>query len=239
MPLLPEYFKEGAVRMADAFEWAEQATEKLEREFGARLAFVGLQGSRARGEAHEGSDIDLVVLLDRVDADDLRRYRAVVETMPCCELACGFVGSCDVLAAWPRHELFQFANDTRAVRGSLADIVDVRFTRDDAACAARIGASGIYHAVCHALVFDGEAADDILGSLFKGAFFVLQASWFARTGVYPSTKAELAGLLEGDEARILEIGRNWEACRPSCEGERKDLAGLLLRWSGDMIVSGK
>lgn len=225
--------------MIDAFAWAEQAAAKLEREFGARLAFVGLQGSRARGEAHERSDIDLVVLLDRIDADDLRRYRTVIETMPCSELACGFVGSCDVLAEWPRHELFQFVNDTRAVRGSLADIVDVRFTRDDAACAARIGASGIYHAVCHALVFDGEAADGILGSLFKGAFFVLQASWFARTSSYPSTKAELSRLLEGDEARILEIGRNWEACRPSCEEERKDLVDLLLRWSGGVVVSGE
>lgn len=90
----------------DAFEWAHNATDKLSTEFGSRLVFVGIQGSRARGEARDGSDIDLVVLLDHVDADDLARYHSVIQTMPHSELACGFVGSERVLAAWPRHELF-------------------------------------------------------------------------------------------------------------------------------------
>ena len=132
----------------DAFAWAEEAAGKLQSEFGGRLRFVGFQGSRARGEAREGSDIDLVVLLDRIGADDLARYRAVIETMPRSELACGFVGSEQVLAAWPRHELFQFYNDTQAILGALPEIGP--FTRDDALQAARIGASGIYHTACHA-----------------------------------------------------------------------------------------
>ena len=33
--------------------------------FGKRLLYVGLQGSYLRGEAHEGSDIDVMVILDR------------------------------------------------------------------------------------------------------------------------------------------------------------------------------
>lgn len=66
----------------DAFAWAEDAKERLKAEFGERLRFVGLQGSRARGEAREGSDIDLVVLLDGVGADDLARYRSIVRSMP-------------------------------------------------------------------------------------------------------------------------------------------------------------
>lgn len=76
----------------DAFEWAHNATDKLSTEFGSRLVFVGIQGSRARGEARDGSDIDLVVLLDHVDADDLARYHSVIQAMPHSELACGFVG---------------------------------------------------------------------------------------------------------------------------------------------------
>ena len=180
----------------DAFAWAEEAFERLKAEFGSRLRFVGLQGSRARGEAREGSDIDLVVLLDHVDADDLARYRAIVQSMPHADLACGVVGSEQALVAWPRHELVQFYHDTRALFGKLPDVGP--FTKDDALGAARIGASGIYHAACHAYVFDGDAADDVLKSLFKGAFFTLQALQFARTGVYPHSKAELADKLEGD-----------------------------------------
>ena len=219
----------------DAFAWAEEAFERLKAEFGSRLRFVGLQGSCARGEAHEDSDIDLVVLLDQVDADDLARYRAIVQSMPHAELACGFVGSEQALAAWPRHELFQFYHDTRALFGKLPDVGP--FTKGDALGAARIGASGIYHAVCHACVFDGDAANDALESLFKGAFFTLQALQFARTGVYPHTKAELACQLKGDEARILEIGRDWQTHRPKNDGgERRELVDLLLRWTERVIV---
>lgn len=218
----------------DAFTWAEEATGKLKTEFGERLRFVGIQGSRARGEAREDSDIDLVVLLDHVDADDLVRYRAIVQSMPRSELACGFVGSERVLTAWPRHELFQFYHDTHAIFGALPDVSP--FTEADALEAARIGASGIYHATCHACVFDGDTADGILESLFKGAFFTLQALQFARTGAYPRTKAELATQLEGDEARILEVGRDWQAHRPKDDVERRELVDLLLRWSEGVIT---
>lgn len=42
----------------------------LER-FGGRVLFLGLQGSSARGEAREDSDIDTVLVLDRLEASDL------------------------------------------------------------------------------------------------------------------------------------------------------------------------
>lgn len=219
----------------DAIKWANDATNKLVAEFGSRLVFTGIQGSRARGEARNNSDIDLVVLLDHVRADDLARYRAVIQAMPRSELACGFIGSERVLATWPRHELFQLYHDTTALHGALPGAGP--FTKDDAIEAARIGVSGIYHAACHAFMFDGSnAVDNILEPLFKGASFVLQALQFARTGSYPRTKAELASQLDGDEARILEIGRDWQACRPSDDRERKQLIDLLLHWSEGILA---
>jgi predicted nucleotidyltransferase len=43
----------------------------LRARFGERVASVTLYGSYARGDAHEDSDVDVLVLLDRVDpADD-------------------------------------------------------------------------------------------------------------------------------------------------------------------------
>lgn len=219
----------------DAFEWARGLAEKLQVEFGERIAFIGLQGSRARGEAREDSDVDVVVLLDAMTVDDLERCRMLVESMPRSELACGFVASVDVLAAWPRHELFQFYNDTVPIYGALPHIAP--FTRDDAMEAARIGASGIYHAACHAIVFDGEAAVGVFESLFKNAFFVLQALQFARTGAYPRTKAELSELLDGDEARILEVSRNWKSCNTSDDVGPSELVDLLIRWAENVICS--
>lgn len=220
--------------MMNAFAWANDVKDKLEKEFADRLVFVGLQGSRARGEAREDSDIDLVVLLDHIDASDLERYRTIVQAMPHCELACGFIGSKDALAAWPRHELFQFYHDTKTLFGALPEIEP--FTKDDAIKAAHIGASGIYHATCHAFVFDGDGANDILKSLFKSAFFTLQALQSTRTGSYPRTKEELARQLEGDEARILEIGRNWQEYQPTDNMEQLELVDLLLHWSEKILL---
>ncbi|MEE0343197.1 MAG: nucleotidyltransferase domain-containing protein [Eggerthellaceae bacterium] len=220
--------------MMNAFAWANDVKDKLEKEFGDRLVFVGLQGSRARGEAREDSDIDLVVLLDHIDGSDLERYRTIIQTMPYCELACGFIGSKDALAAWPRHELLQFYHDTKALLGALPEIGP--FTKDDAIKAAHIGASGIYHATCHTFVFNGDAANDILKSLFKSAFFTLQALQFTRTGNYPCTKKELARQLEGDEARILEIGRNWQEHQPTDNMEQLELVNLLLHWSEKILL---
>ena len=42
--------------------------------FGDRLLYVGLQGSYLRGEAHEGSDIDVMVILDRFSVGDMVHF---------------------------------------------------------------------------------------------------------------------------------------------------------------------
>ena len=62
--------------MLDINAWMEDFQRALAQTFPGRLWFVGLQGSRARGEAHEGSDIDVVVVLDEVSLCDLAQYRA-------------------------------------------------------------------------------------------------------------------------------------------------------------------
>ena len=72
--------------------WMQQLTYRLRDAFGPRLRFVGLQGSRARGEAGPESDIDAVVILDAVSLADLRAYRALLAGMPEREKVCGFFG---------------------------------------------------------------------------------------------------------------------------------------------------
>lgn len=65
--------------------------DRLLDRFGDRVAFIGLQGSRARGEATDSSDIDAVIILDRVSASDLDACRLILGDMPETELACGFI----------------------------------------------------------------------------------------------------------------------------------------------------
>lgn len=55
----------GDLKTMDAFPWAKDVRERPKAEFGKCLRFVGLQGSRVRGETRANSDIDLVALLMR------------------------------------------------------------------------------------------------------------------------------------------------------------------------------
>ena len=58
--------------MVEMSSWKELFLKKLEDLFGGRIWFVGLQGSYGRGEATENSDIDMVVILDELTADDIK-----------------------------------------------------------------------------------------------------------------------------------------------------------------------
>ena len=48
--------------------------------FGERLLYMGLQGSWLRGEAHENSDIDIMVILDGLSVRDMDTYRGILKT---------------------------------------------------------------------------------------------------------------------------------------------------------------
>lgn len=65
----------------DPFEIARAVAEDLRRLYGDRLRRVLLFGSWARGDAHPESDIDLLVVLDRVDSpwDELERMDEILD----------------------------------------------------------------------------------------------------------------------------------------------------------------
>jgi hypothetical protein len=64
----------------DAYEVARKVGDDLQEVYGDRLREIVLFGSWARGDAHPESDIDLLIVLDRVDSvwDELRRMDDVL-----------------------------------------------------------------------------------------------------------------------------------------------------------------
>lgn len=52
----------------DIDAWMNDLIDQLKTEFKERLVLVGLQGSRARGEQREDSDIDIVVVIEDLNA---------------------------------------------------------------------------------------------------------------------------------------------------------------------------
>ena len=111
-------------------KWLSHYQEMIEKEFGQRIRFIGLQGSQARGEAKEESDIDVVLILDSFDYDDLMRYRKLLDQMPEREKICGFVSGEAELRQWDRADLFQFYHDTIPLQGDLLWMEDI-ITRKD------------------------------------------------------------------------------------------------------------
>ena len=213
----------------DIDTWMNDLIERLRIGFKERLVLIGLQGGRARGEQREDSDIDVVVIVEDLDADDLALYRSIVQRMPHAELACGFIGSPDVLAAWPRHDVFNLVNDTNIRYGSF-DFMDTEFTAEEAKLAADACASEIYHALCHTAVFEPNMLPDLLQGCLKSVFFGIRAKHFAQTGEFVNSRAQLLNLARDDEKKLLQ------AYDGNVQMDDQELASRLFQWSNNELA---
>ena len=219
----------------DVRRWMEQLEEALHRQFGERLVFLGLQGSHARGDAGPDSDIDAVVILDRLTAEDLRAYRAILDDMPFRERACGFVCGMSELENWDPSDLLSVCLDTLPIVGSL-DFAASKMTMEDARRAIQIGAGNLYHGAVHNLLHG--RAERTLRRLFKAAMFVLRMDCYSKTGEYVRESSALAQRLDGlkrrvaDEAIALRNGASVEDFDGLSERLMALASGLLEEYGG-------
>ena len=128
--------------MFDINVWLDIIIKKLQNEFEQRLLFVGLQGSYNRGEATQNSDIDLVVILENLTFEDLKRYHSIIDSMADKDKACGFISGREELQNWSKSDLFQFFYDTKSLIGNLQDLIQAP-TIEDAIQAVKIGAENL------------------------------------------------------------------------------------------------
>lgn len=207
-------------------KWLGLWREAVEGEFGAqRVYFMGIQGSRARGEAREQSDIDVVLILDALTADDAERYRKCVAALPERGKLCGFVSGRRELERWLPEELFSFCLDTLPVYGSLDELAG-RVGAQDVRRAALGSVCGIYHACVHNLIHARSA--DALAELYKSAFFALRAIHCVETGERLRTRAELL-------SRRPEAERDLIESRP--DGDFGSASARLLAWASEQITA--
>ncbi len=212
-------------------EWCAEFLRKLEEAFGGGLVFVGLQGSRGRGEASEESDVDLVVVLEELAPRELGLYAETVASMPFAEKACGFICGEEELRAWSASELFLLYHDTAPLYGSLDFIVPL-IGEDAAEKALKDGACAIYHGCCHNRLY--EKSMDILGALYKSAFFVMRVKRWCETGRFVKKLSELALETEGEDGEILSAFADFRAGRAK-EDDFVKLSDALIKWSAGVI----
>lgn len=187
--------------MIDIDVWMRKFTEDLLKRFGERIWFVGLQGSYARGEATDQSDIDVVVIFDRLSSSDIRAYNEFLDELPSRNLVCGFLSGRDDLLKWEPADLFQFYHDTIPVKGSLDELL-VLIDDNVVNRAIKMGLCNLYHACVHNMLHEKREA--ILKGLFKSASFVIQAMAYRETGRYFRKQSELLNVVSLEEQKILE-----------------------------------
>ena len=215
--------------------WCAAFAKKVQEAFPGRVCFVGIQGSHRRGEATEHSDIDMVVILDKLEMRDLQIYQALVLALPEREKMCGFISGKGELANWPQADLFQFYYDTEPVLGALEEMIALP-SREDAGQALKVGAANLYHAACHCYLFEKDKGAT-LAALYKGVFFLLQAWVFYRNGIYCSNRKELESYLERDEKWLLQTNLAREQIQTADDARLEVCFERLISWCGEKIAA--
>lgn len=215
--------------MINIEEWLEGYQRTMLQEFGRRVLFIGIQGSYARGEATERSDIDVVFILDKMEFVDLKAYWEITARLPNRELLCGFVAGRKELEGWDKADLFQFFFDTKPVYGRLENLIAIP-TENDARKAVSAGVCNLYHACSHNYLH--TKSPEVLASLYKSARFVLQAAYFCENGRYAAHYHELKECLKENEKMILETAMQAEQIN---EKTFDKFSQLLLEWASEMI----
>ena len=187
--------------MVDIKIWMDDFLKALEKTFGNRVWFVGLQGSFARMEATENSDIDMVVILDELSANDLANYNKMLDTLSHRDLICGFLSGKNEILNWEPSDLFQFYYDTKPIKGNLDKLLTL-IDDEAVARAIKIGACNIYHGCVHNMLID--KSEEILKGLYKSASFVIQAITFQKTGKYITHQKDLINVISPDEKVMVQ-----------------------------------
>lgn len=216
--------------MINIHEWMKQYQETVQKAFGSRVLLIGLQGSYGRGEAGESSDIDVVLILDRVSLADLSAYKKAIETLPHRAQICGFVSGKEELSGWCKADLFQLYFDTVSVYGDITSIIPVP-TKADACSAVLTGACGLYHACSHNFLHGGSI--DALKALYKSAWFVLQAKHYCETGDFVKSHEALMRVMAGTDLAVMESARQIKAEEGTAALE--GYTERLLQWTQALI----
>ena len=173
--------------------------------FGDRLLYVGLQGSYLRGEAHEDSDIDVMLILDQFSVQDMDRYREILKRIGFFERSCGFICGRDELLRWNPLEVCQLRHTTKDLYGTLADYLPPAKWGDEVNYV-KLSVGNLYHELCHRYIHaDRERNIAAFRGTCKGVFFLMQNLHYLESSRFIITKKELMAAASEEDRRVLEL----------------------------------
>jgi predicted nucleotidyltransferase len=226
--------------------WLAEFLAKLKEAFGQRLRWVGHHGSWASGEARLESDIDCMVVLDRIDEDDLTAVREAVSSVPrglestrhTLELASGVLRSVSELRLTPRFALVQYFYGCKVLHGTLDGIVNKPEPRDLLEDI-KLKVSEDLIAARHYLIFypheDSQSVHK-LKYFFKCAFYALQSLVLLTQGKFINRKDAIGKYLENeDDKEVVRVIRDWHKLEADRIARPLYYIKLLDRWGRSMI----
>jgi len=189
--------------MIDAESYINDLISLMKNKFSTRLLYVGLQGSYQRVEATENSDIDVMVIIDKLSVSDLAQYRMVIESMDYADKSCGFICSKEDLANWNPLEICHVIHSTQDYYGELKQFVPA-YTNNDIRNYIKLSVNNLYHELCHRYIHATTQKNiSALPSSYKSVFFILQNMYYIQNNSYIGTKADLLPLLTGKDHSVL------------------------------------
>ena len=215
--------------MINVTEWTKEFSSALNERFADRVWFFGLQGSYARDEATENSDIDVVVIFDELSARDIEAYDLMLNTLPNRELVCGFLSGKNEIMNWEPSDLFQFYYDTKPINGNLDELLPLI---DDKAVdrSIKLGACNVFHGCVHNMLYD--KSEEILRGLYKSASFVVQAICFKQTGNYARRREDLVKSIAAEDKEIINV---FADLKNGGEVDFERMSNTLFEWSKKLI----
>ena len=219
--------------MPDCEVYMHEAVRRLRDAFGARLLYVGLQGSYLRGEAKEGSDIDLMVVIESLTKADLDLYREVIAALGSPELSCGFLCGGEELRSWNPLELCHLAHSTKDYYGTLSSLLPA-YSREDHLHYVQLSLGNLYHALCHRYVHaDAEKNRRKLSTHEKELFFLLLNLYYLKTGVFAENRAALQQMLSPQDLALYRMVA-YEAAEPDYDFDR--VFPAVFAWCQTMLA---
>ena len=220
--------------MFDIGNYISRLIALLQRQFGARLSYVGLQGSYLRGEATDHSDIDVMVVIDELSVSDMDHYRVIIQSLEHFEKSCGFICSKADLANWNPLEIWHLLNGTKDYYGVLRELVPA-YTEHDIRNFVKLSINNLYHEICHRYIHaTPDKSVTKLPVAYKGVFFILQNLYYLKHGEYIATKTELLSLLDGKNHAVLERSIEFDH---GISHDFSESFELLFGWCQDVLKS--
>ncbi len=193
--------------MIDLDEYIKRFIDEAKKAYGKRLMYVGLQGSRLRGEATEDSDIDIMVVIDELTVNDMNLYREILDSVGNRDKSCGFLCGRDELSRWTSLEAYQLLETTKDLYNSLFELLP-KFDRQDEILYVKTSLGNIYHELCHRYVHsDREKNVMKFRATCKYFFFLIQNLHYLETGDFIKTKRELIEAVGEEDQKILKMAK--------------------------------